>query len=337
MISAPNHQDFSAMGDDLEVPVIDVAPLAGHDERAKLQVARQIDTACRGPGFFYAANHCIDLTALERVTRDFHSSLSSDEKFRLAIHAYNTASPRSRSGYYMAVEGKKANESFCYLTPSFTERHPRIRAATPLHEVNVWPEDAGRHGWREFYEQYYQSVFELSARLLRGFALALGKQEDFFDAYFRLGDTLSAVSLIRYPYLDNYPPVKIAADGTRLSFEHHQDVSLITVLYQTPVPNLQALTSATYRNVPTSGEAFLVNCGSYMSYITKDFYPSPVHRVAFINTERLSIPFFVHLGYDDAVEPLSLGKTARRNTKAMTYGNYLGKGLGNLIISNGQT
>lgn len=52
-------------------------------------------------------------------------------------------------------------------------------------------------------------MFRVSAALLRGFALALDKPEDFFEAYFREDDTLSAVSLIRYPFLKEYPPVKV--------------------------------------------------------------------------------------------------------------------------------
>ena len=135
-----------------------------------------------------------------------------------------------------------------------------------------------------------------------------------------------------------YPGCKI----TNLEFARgvavdNQDVSLITVLYQTPVPNLQALTPEGYRNVPTSGDAFLVNCGTYMSYVTNEYHPAPAHRVAFINAERLSIPFFVNLGYDDAIEPFSPNETERHKTKAITYGSYLRTGLRNLIVSNGQT
>src|SRR5208337_1047296 len=107
-------------------------------------------------------------------------------------------------------------------------------------------------GWKDFYEEYFWKVFHLSAVLLRGLALGLGKAEDFFERHFHLETTLSAVSLIRYPYLQNYPPVKTAGDGTKLSFEDHQDVSLITVLFQTPIPNLQVRTPDGYRYLPTS-------------------------------------------------------------------------------------
>ena len=326
------------MNKQADVPIIDVSPLAGGERDARMRIAREIDTACRGSGFFYAANHGIDLRALEEVTTEFHRTMTDSEKWRLAIHAYNPNNPRSRNGYYMAIKGKKAPESYCYLNPSFTEHHPMIVANTPTHEVNVWPDEVIYPGLRAFYEGYFWSVFRLSSVLLRGFALALGKDEQFFEPYFTTADKLSAVSLIRYPYLEDYPPVKTGADGTKLSFEHHTDVSLLTVLYQTPVPNLQVETAAGYCDIPTSGDCFLVNCGTYMAHITNNHYPAPGHRVTFINAERLSIPFFVHFGYNSTIEPFTphdpQGISAN---EAVPYGQYLQKGLHELIVTNGQT
>lgn len=326
------------MNREADVPFIDVSPLSGDDQDAKMRVAQEIDAACRGSGFFYAANHGIDLAALQDFTTEFHRSMTEEEKWELAIHAYNPSNPRSRNGYYMAIKGKKAPESFCYLNPNFTEDHPMIVAQNPGHEVNIWPDEARHPGLRAFYEQYYWDVFDLSAVLLRGFALGLGKDERFFEPHFSKQTTLSAVSLIRYPYLENYPPVKTAPDGTLLSFEHHDDVSLITVLYQTAVPNLQVETPAGYLDIPTSSDCFLVNGGTYMAHLTNNYYPSPRHRVKFINEERLSIPFFAHFGYNDVLEPFTphdpQGISANNS---IAYGQYLQHGLHELIVSNGQT
>jgi isopenicillin-N synthase len=326
------------MNQQANVPFIDVSPLSGDDQDAKLRVAREIDTACRGSGFFYAANHGIDLRALEEVTTEFHRAMTGAEKWDTAIHAYNPNNPRSRNGYYMAIKGQKAPESFCYLNPLFTEDHPMIVAKKPMHEVNIWPDEERHPGLRAFYEEYYRSMFRLSAVLLRGFALALGKDECFFEQYFTEADTLSAVSLIRYPYLEDYPPVFTGADGTKLSFENHEDVSLITVLFQTPVPNLQVETPTGYLDIPTSGDCFLVNCGTYMTHITNNYYPSPVHRVTFINAERLSIPFFAHFGYNSVIEPFTPhGPQGIIANELLPYGQYLQGGLHELIVTNGQT
>ncbi len=202
----------------------------------------------------------------------------------------------------------------------------------------MWPDKARHPGLRDHNESYFWRVFDLSTTLLRGFALSLGKDERFFDQYFAKLDTLSAVSLIRYPHLDCYPPAQTAADGTKLSFGDHLEVSLITVLYQPPVPNLQVLTPAAYCDVPVSDQDYLVNCGTYMTHITSGYYPAPRHRVTSVNKERLSIPFFVNLGYESTIDPFTpFDSLSGSANKSLSYGRYLQDGLLDLITSNGQT
>ncbi|MDW9366947.1 isopenicillin N synthase family oxygenase [Sinorhizobium meliloti] len=320
----------------IHVPKIDIGALRGGDQAAKLEIAREIDEICRGTGFFYATNHGIDVHALVETTRMLHRAVPPDEKYDLAIKAYNPKNNRSRAGFYLSIEGKKAPESFCYLNPGFDENHPRIAANTPMHEVNVWPRAIDGVDWRAFFEDYYWQVFDLSRTLLRGFALALGQPESFFDIHFRREDTLSAVSLIRYPYLENYPPLRTAEDGTVLNFGDHLDVSVLTVLFQTPVPNLQVEAAGGYRDIPTSGEDFLVNCGTYMEHLTNGLYPARRHRVVFVNKERLSLPFFVNLGHGDAPRLRGRGDVSE-SASGVPYGEYLRHALGDLIAKNGQT
>ena len=323
------------------VPRIDVAPLYGDDQEAKLRVAAQIDAASRDTGFFYAVNHGIDLPWLSRETSKFHQSITQDEKWKLAIRAYNKENDNKiRAGYSLPIEGKKAVESLCYLNPSFNQEHPRIATPTPLHEVNDWPEDAKHPGFRQFAEEYYWAVFGLSKALLKGYALALNKEEDFFSKHFRREDTLSSVVLIRYPYIEDYPEpaIKTADDGTKLSFEWHEDVSVITVLYQSQVQNLQVKTDQGWLDIEADDSGYLCNAGSYMAYVTNDYYPAPIHRVKWVNEERQSLPFFVNLGNDDTVVPWDQsGKNTKVDKEAIAYGDYLGGGLLGLIKKNGQT
>lgn len=319
------------------VPTIDISPLRGGDPAAKQRVASEIDRACRGSGFFYAAGHGLDVQRLQDEVNAFHRAMTDAEKHRIAIHAYNAANPHVRNGYYMATPGKKAVESFCYLNPAFTDDHPMIRAGAAMHEVNWWPDPAAHPGFQTYCEQYYRDVLALSRVVLRGLALGLGQPEDYFDPHVVADDTLSAVSLIRYPYLAHYPPVKQAQDGTILSFEEHLDVSIITVLFQTPVANLQVQTPEGWLDMPVSGEDFLINCGTYMAYLTHDYYPAPLHRVKWVNAERLSLPFFVHAGHATRLEPFRPGADPDPRNPAVMYGDYLQHGLHSLIVKNGQT
>ncbi|WP_410643877.1 2OG-Fe(II) oxygenase family protein [Amycolatopsis sp. lyj-346] len=321
-----------------EVPTIDVSPLLGDDPAEKARVGEEINRACRGSGFFYAANHGVDVQRLQDVVNEFHRTMTPQEKHDLAIHAYNPDNPHIRNGYYKAIEGKKAVESFCYLNPSFHAGHPMIVAGDPMHEVNDWPDETRHPRFRPFCEEYYWTMFRLSSALMRGFALALGKDEEFFQPELAESETLSSVSMIRYPYLEDYPPVKTGPDGTKLSFEDHYDVSMLTVLFQTEVQNLQVETVDGWCDLPTSGDDFLVNAGTYLAYITNDYFPSPLHRVKFVNAERLSLPFFFHAGHHTLIEPFSPdGSRDGDLNPPVVYGDYLRHGLQALIVKNGQT
>jgi isopenicillin-N synthase len=149
--------------------------------------------------------------------------------------------------------------------------------------------------------------------------------------------------LIRYPYLEDYPApaIKNASDGTKLSFEWHEDVSLITVLYQSDVQNLQVETPQGWMDIAPDDTGYLINCGSYMAHITNNHYPAPIHRVKWINAERQSLPFFVNLGYDDTITPWDPSKPDAEGLpegkEPISYGQYLQGGLLGLINKNGQT
>jgi isopenicillin-N synthase len=324
------------------VPVIDISPLFTSDVATKRDVALQIGSACRDPGFFYASNHGVSVDELSKVTKRFHTQISPDEKKQLAIRAYNPGSKHIRNGYSLPITGKKAVESWCFLNPNFTPDHAEIQAGTPMHEVNDWPDEATHPGFQDFQTRYYWSVFHVSLTVLRGMAIALGKPEDFFNDKFRKTDTLSSVALIRYPFLDPYPAeaIKTAQDGTKLSFEWHEDVSLITVLFQSQVQNLQVLTKLGYQDVPANDDCFLINCGSFMDYITKGYFFAPKHRVKWVNEERQSIPFFVNLGQNTRIAPFTPNneeKDEPLDGPPMSYGEYLNNGLKALVVKNGQT
>lgn len=96
------------------VPVIDVSPLFGEDLSAKLAVSRQILSACQDSGFFFISNHGIEvLDEFVKITRDFHSRMTEEEKLEIAMVAYNSANVnQKRNGYYLPIPGKKAVESF---------------------------------------------------------------------------------------------------------------------------------------------------------------------------------------------------------------------------------
>lgn len=321
----------------IDIPIIDVSFLKTDAYDLKSKVATQIHEVSRSHGFFYASGHGVDLDKFRSVTTKFHQVLTQDEKWRIAIKAYNNQNSHFRSGYYMSIPGQKAVESYCYLNPSFTPDHNAIKANLPLHEVNIWP-NISIPRLQKFYENHYWEMFDLAALLLKGYALALGQGENYFESYFKKNDTLSSVSLIRYPYLEKYPPVKKGLDGRELGFEDHLDVSLITILCQTSIDNLQVEYEGEWRDIPASKNHLLINAGTYMPYITHGYFHAPNHRVKHINAERLSLPYFVNLGNDSTIIPFfPFGTKDRIENVPISYGAFLNQGLHDLIEKNGQT
>lgn len=110
---------------------------------------------------------------------------------------------------------------------------------------------------------------------------------------------------------------------------------MITVLFQSQVQKLQVLTELGYHDVPANDNCFLINCGSFMDYITKGYFFAPKHRVKWVIEERQSIPLFVDLGQHTRITPFTAHAEEKDKPSAedpMSYGEYLNNGLKALIV-----
>jgi len=105
----------------LQIPTINIAPLFRDDLESKMKVAKQIDDVCRGNGFFLVSNHGVEiLNDFFKITKQFHISVTDEERFKLAIVAYNKDNVKQvRNGYYLPIKGKKAVESFLLFKSFF--------------------------------------------------------------------------------------------------------------------------------------------------------------------------------------------------------------------------
>lgn len=308
----------------IDIPTVDISPLFTDDLEAKKAVANQIHAACwNGPGFFHISNHGIDITKLQNTVYNFFKTLTETEKLNIAVNACNKNNLNPSNGFYTSMGGTKPDEKFVYANPNFVNTNPLEANNHCLEETNVWPVDKKYADFRDFCEKYYWGMFNLSSKLLQGFAIALGKDTNFFDQYFKAEDNTSSISLIKCSVMQSHPNVKKADDGTEVNFAEHQDVSLISIAFITPLPNVQVKINGEYFDVPVSDENFLVHCGSYMSYITHDYFPAMYHRAKFINAERLCLPFFVNLNPNTMIEPFfpnQIPQTSYR--RPILYGDY---------------
>lgn len=63
---------------------------------------------------------------------------------------------------------------------------------------------------------YYLRFTKLAQALLRGFALATGREEEFFQDKLKIDECMSTFRLNHYPFLENIEAIEVASDGTKI-------------------------------------------------------------------------------------------------------------------------
>lgn len=304
-----------------QIETIDIDALFGSDINLKLETSKKIYNICRKHGFFQITNHRIEnLKSLSDQAMQFFKILSKEQKMQLASNRFNPISLNKYRGYFPAtVNGK---EGFDIGNP-FLKPDQKI-VDHLFNELSVWPNDQLLPNFRQYFEKFYLEMVHLTKVLLKGFALAAGLEENFFRDKIRIDDTMSTLRLNFYPFLDNIDAVEIAEDGTRLGCETHQDGSLLTILYQ-PIEGLQVEDDLNgWIDVPPSDSNFVINTGRLMSRWTNGVFKAANHRVKFMNTERVSVPFFAEPYFSCPIESF----TPKNSDKLfeypnIVYGNYL--------------
>jgi isopenicillin N synthase-like dioxygenase len=279
------------------VPVIDVAPLVSLTA-ARIGTAQQIGAACRESGFFYVVNHGVDETLcqrLEALSREFFAQ-SESRKMEIAM----SRGGRAWRGYFPVgrelTSGKPDLKEGLYFGAELPIDHPAVRAGTPLHGPNLFPEISG---FRETVLRYLDSLTELGHALMSGISLGLGLDEHYFrQRYYR--DPLLLFRIFNYPHSD-------AAQNREAAWGvgEHTDYGLLTILRQDDTGGLQVKSRSRWIDAPPIAGSFLCNIGDMLERLTGGIYRSTPHRV--INTsprDRLSFPFFFDPSFDAPMLPV---------------------------------
>lgn len=304
-----------------KIPVIDIAPLFGNDMEAKLKIGREIDEVCRGTGFFQITNHGIhDIEKITEKAFDFFRNQTTEQKMAMASRKFNPENKHVYRGYFPAsVNGK---EGFDIGNPTLDADSELLKF--PLNEVCQWPDANVLPDFKADFTDYYYRMTNLARHLLRGFALASGKEENFFDDKLQISDCMSTFRLNHYPFLDKIDAIEIAPDGTKIGIETHTDGSLLTILYQ-PIEGLQVDDSkGNWIDVKPSKTDFVVNTGELMKRWTNNVYQAANHRVKFINGNRVSVPYFTEPGHNCIIESFTPHKPEEKALfPPINYGAHL--------------
>ena len=298
--------DQSLIGERIPVeaiPLIDLGPFRTGDRAVRREVARQLGEACRNIGFFYVTNHGVPQALIDRTFAEAKRffDLAPEIKAEIAIEQ----SPCHRGWFALGGENldpakqteagdfKEGIKIGRHLEPD----HPLVMAGIALHGPNLWP--SGLPGWREAMQAYFDALSGLGHDIMRGFALALELEEDFFDD--KLDLPMATVGPL------HYPPQRGAITEARLGAGAHTDFGCLTILAQDPVGGLQVRNSAgKWIDAPYVPGSYVVNIGDMMARWTNDLFASTKHRVVNVsNRDRYSIPFFYDPDHDAEVACLA--------------------------------
>src|SRR5436190_6862959 len=153
-------KDYAAAA--AQIPIIDFGPCFAGEPGALGRTALVVRHACEAVGFFYALNHGVPDTVVERAfaaSRRFHA-LSLEEKLKLRLNENNigylpiNASVQGASTVHKATR-PNYNESF-FISHDRAADHPDILAGTPLRGRNQWPE--GHERMRAAMVRYFKTL-----------------------------------------------------------------------------------------------------------------------------------------------------------------------------------
>jgi len=293
------------------VPVIDLAPY--RDRSDAPGVARAIDRACREIGFLVVRGHGVpaDLVERTRAAGRAFFDLPLAEKRRVA-----RPSPTVARGYIGMEEESVArsrdpsatagdlNESL--MIGPVDSPDAAYAAAGGVHFApNLWPAEPA--DLRAVWSDYYRAMGGLAQTLMRLFALALGREENFFDPLID-----RHISRLR---VRNYPAPLTPPKPGQIRAGAHSDYGSLTILCTEDRPGgLQVCNAAgDWVDVPILADSFIVNIGDLLARWTNDAWVSTLHRVvnppedAGAASRRLSLVFFHNPNYDAPIENLTGG------------------------------
>lgn len=288
-----------------EVPVIDIQPLI-RQQAGQEAVADQIGRACRENGFFYISGHGVSESLqshLEQMSQAFFA-LPESEKMQIRMELGGKA----WRGYFPLCDeltsGKPDLKEGIYFGQELPEQDPRVKAQTPLHGSNLFPENP--EGFGAVVLEYMEQLTQLGHHLMRGLAISLGLEASFFRDHYT-ADPLILFRIFHYPSPEDHPGL-----DAPWGVGEHTDYGVLTILKQDAVGGLQVKSKSGWINAPYLPGTFICNIGDMLDRMTRGRYRSTPHRV--LNTSRsgrLSFPFFFDPNFDVRVEPIELSGSAR--------------------------
>lgn len=288
----------------VEIPTIDIAALsrgaldqdgpASDTAAARIDAAARIVEACEGPGVFQVVGHGVDpelRVALEASARAFFA-LPEQEKARIAM----SHGGRAWRGWFPVggelTSGVPDAKEGIYFGTELPPDDPRVRAGTPLHGPNLFPERPAE--LRALVLEWIRTVTEVGRTVLRGLAIGMGLAPDWFDAW--CADPTVLFRIFHYP--------ASGRDPSSWGVGEHTDYGLLTLLAQDATGGLEVRVDGRWIDVAPEPHALVCNLGDMVERLSAGRFVATPHRVVAPTSDRISMPLFLDPGWDVHVTAL---------------------------------
>ena len=258
------------------------------------ELAIEIREACQNTGFFYVIGHGVSqelMTRLEKLSEEFFAqTIEIKRKIHMSLgglawRGYFSVGEELTSGTVDQKEG-------LYFGAEHSPNHPKVLRGTPLHGANLFPDIVD---FRKTVLEYMKAMTNLGHRLMRGIALSLKLDPEYFRNQYRDEPTI----LFR---IFNYPGFQSSETQSHWGVGEHTDYGILTILKQDCSGGLQVKTGQTWLAVPAIPGSFVINLGDMLERMTNGLYRSTPHRVQNQKNSRLSWPFFFDPHFDAKVQ-----------------------------------
>lgn len=293
-----------------KVLIIDISDF----ENRKREIAKQLHYGASEVGFFYIKGHGIPQDLIDRIFTAGHRFLALDK----AVKEKHVWIPDRYLGWRSqdnleSVTGNRLWEWFSfgrYGTGGYDVKEQKFLGSK-------WPEELGDE-WKDLSLEFQARTHEVALKILQALALALGRDEHYFDDPFDITSEENP-SFMAWNY---YPPIPEDPADLPPRLHAHADMDVITLLYQRPGdigleiapgkevddnPDLREIGNI-WNTVPTAREwtpldplpgCITVNIGDGLAFWTDGQYKSTYHRVRAPKEgdskgERMSVPYFVN-------------------------------------------
>ncbi|KAI5246906.1 oxoglutarate 3-dioxygenase [Aureobasidium subglaciale] len=298
----------------MHIPIIDCSNLLdpSSSDQAKLNVAKELDQACREVGFFYLAGHGINPTLFKNMlanAKHFFTTASKEEKEEIKVKPSGEGSGDDSRGYRVVERADAGYEALDFLRELKTEGPPYTKGLGR----NQWPGSPST--LRSVAEDYTARLVDLGIAIMKAFAMALDVPEEVFVS--RIDQSFWQLRMAAYP------GVPKDLDTSNSGLYQHSDFGILTFLLtdehrgslKVLAPNGKDWISAD----PVS-DALVCNIGDMLSVWTDGIYKSTQHKVLH-NSEnmRISIPFFFDPNWDARIEPVLGNSDGKSKAESVNY------------------